>query len=54
MRDTTCTFQGDSVSVSATFQTLRAGLDHVAYAEVIAPAKQLSVQVQNFNYNRNN
>ncbi len=27
---------------------------YVAYAEVTVPAKQLSVQVQNFDYNRNN
>jgi hypothetical protein len=48
------TFQGDPVSLTATFKTLPSGLNHVAYAEVIAPAKQLSVQVQNFDYNRNN
>ena len=48
------TFQGDPVSLTATFKTLPSGLNHVAYAEVLAPAKQLSVQVQNFNYNRNN
>jgi hypothetical protein len=47
-------FQGDPVSLTATFKTLPSGLNHVAYAEVIAPAKQLSVQVQNFDYNRNN
>ncbi len=47
-------FQGDPVSLSATFKTLPTGLNHVAYAEVIVPAKQLSVQVQNFDYNRNN
>jgi len=48
------TFQGDPVSLTATFKTLTSGLNHVAYAEVIAPARQLSVQVQNFDYNRNN
>ena len=48
------TFQGDPVSLTATFKTLPSGLNHVAFAEVIAPAKQLSVQVQNFDYNRNN
>jgi hypothetical protein len=48
------TFQGDPVSLTATFKTLPSGLNHVAYAEVIVPAKQLSVQVQNFDYNRNN
>ena len=47
-------FQGDPVSITATFKTLRSGLNHVAFAEAIVPAKQLSVQVQNFDYNRNN
>jgi len=47
-------FQGDPVNLMATFKTLPSGLNHVAYAEVIAPAKQMSVQVQNFDYNRNN
>ena len=48
------TFQGDPVNLTATFKTLPSGLNHVGYAEVIVPAKQLSVQVQNFDYNRNN
>jgi len=48
------TFQGDPVTLTATLKTLATGLNHVAYAEVIAPAKQMSVQVQNFDYNRNN
>ncbi len=47
-------FKGDPVSLTATFKTLRSGLNHVAYGEVTVPAKQLSVQVQNFDYNRNN
>jgi len=50
----TTTFQGDPVSLTATFKTLPTGLNHVAYAEVTVPAKQLSVQVQNFDYNRSN
>jgi len=48
------TFQGDPVNLTATFRTLSSGLNHVAYAEVIVPAKQISIQVQNFDYNRNN
>ena len=48
------TFQGNPVTLTATFKTLPSGLNHVAYAEVTVPAKQLSVQVQNFDYNRNN
>ena len=45
-------FQGDAVNLTATFKTLRSGLTHVAYAEVIVPDKELTVQVQNFNYDR--
>jgi len=30
------------------------GLNHVAHAEVMVRAKELSVQVQNFNYHRTN
>jgi Short C-terminal domain len=45
-------FQGDGVNLTATFKTLRSGLTHVNYAEVVIPAKSLSVQVQNFDYDR--
>jgi hypothetical protein len=42
------------VTFTATFKTLPSGLNHVAYAEVTVPDKQLSVQAQNSDYNRNN
>jgi len=45
-------FQVDAVNLTATFKTLRRGLTHVDYAEVIVPGKNMSVQVQNFNYDR--
>jgi hypothetical protein len=45
-------YQGDAVELTATFKTLRSGLTYAAYAEVTVPAKQLSVQVQNYDYNR--
>ncbi len=48
------TFQGNPVQLNATFSTLPSGLNYVAYAEATVPAKQLSVQVQNFNYTRPN
>ncbi len=48
------TFQGDPVQLDATFSTLPSGLNYMAYAEATVPAKQLSVQVQNFNYTRPN
>ncbi len=47
-------FQGDTVDLTATFKTLSSGLTYVAYAEVNVPAKQMTLQVQNFDYNRNN
>ena len=47
-------FQGDSVQLTATFNTLPSGLNYMAYAEATVPNKQLSVQVQNFNYTRPN
>jgi hypothetical protein len=47
------TFQGNSVQLSATFQTLAAsGLNYMAFGEATVPAKQLSVQVQNYNFAR--
>jgi hypothetical protein len=41
-------------NVTATFQTLASGLTYMAYAEIAVPTKQLSVQVQNFDYTRPN
>ena len=47
------TFQGNAVQMTATFQTLPvSGLNYAAFAEATVPAKQLSVQVQNYNYAR--
>ncbi len=46
-------FQGDPVSLTATFATLPEGLNYPAYAEVIVPAKGYDLQVQNFNFQRN-
>jgi hypothetical protein len=45
-------FQDDGVELTATFKTLPGGPTHVAFADVIVPAKQLTVQVQNFDYVR--
>jgi hypothetical protein len=47
-------FQGDTVDFTAAFKTLSSGLTYMAYAEVNVPAKQMTLQVQNFDYNRNN
>ena len=47
-------YEGNMVELTATFHTLVSGLNYVAYAEVTIPAKQMSIQVQNFNYQRSN
>jgi hypothetical protein len=50
----TTIFQGDQVDLTATFKTLKSGLTYMAWGEVIVPSKQMSVTVQNFDYNRGN
>jgi hypothetical protein len=45
-------YQGNVVELTATFNTLPSGLNYMAYAEVTIPAKQMSIQVHNFDYNR--
>jgi hypothetical protein len=47
------TYQGDAVNVTATFKTLPSNLTYVAWAEATVPAKQMNVQVSNFDFNRN-
>jgi hypothetical protein len=48
-------FQGDAVELTETFKTLAAGgLVYTAFAEVTVPAKQMTLQVQNFDYHRSN
>lgn len=47
------TFQGQAVQLSATFATIPvSGLNYANFAEAIVPAKQMSVQVQNYNFAR--
>ena len=46
-------FQGNAVQLTATFATLAAsGLNYASFAEAMVPDKQLSVQIQNYNYMR--
>lgn len=47
-------YQGDSLTMNATFHTLTSGLSYVNFADVQIPGKQMEIQVSNFNYNRNN
>ena len=44
------TYQGQEVQMSATFQTLPAGLNYMNYATVEVPAQQLQLMVQNFDF----
>jgi hypothetical protein len=48
------TYQGDPITLNATFNTLPTGLNYMNWADVQIPAKSLEVQVSNFNYNKNN
>ena len=47
-------YQGQAVTMNATFNTLPTGLDYVSFADIQVPGKQMEVQVSNFNYNKNN
>jgi hypothetical protein len=48
-------FQGDEVTVTATFKTLNNGLNYPAYVQINVPDKNLSVLIQNYDYiNQNN
>jgi len=48
------TYQGDAVTMNATFNTLPTGLDYVNFADIQIPSRSMEVQVSNFNYNKNN
>ena len=48
-------FQGDDVSVTATFRTLKSGLNYAAYSQINVWDKSLSILIQNYDYvNQNN
>jgi len=46
----TTNYQGDTVTVTATFATLPSGLTYPQYVDVEVPDKQLSLLVQNYDY----
>jgi hypothetical protein len=48
------TYQGNPITLNATFNSLATGLNYMNFADIQIPAKQMEVQVSNFNYNRNN
>jgi hypothetical protein len=45
-------YQSDAVTLTATFMTIPSGLTYLAFAEVTISAKQLSLQVHNYDYSR--
>lgn len=48
-------YEGDEVNLTASFKTLASGLSYLAYATVTIPARNLTIQVQDFDYlNQNN
>lgn len=44
------TFEGDEIHFTATFITLRNGLTYMGYAEMLIPAKNMTLQIQNYDY----
>jgi hypothetical protein len=48
------TYQGDAVTLNATFNVLPTGLSYMSFGDIQIPGKQMEVQVSNFNYNKNN
>ncbi len=46
-------YNGDPVTVTATFRTMPSGLTHVQYATVEVPDKNITLQVQNYDYQQN-
>jgi hypothetical protein len=43
-------FQGDAVHFTGTFTRLKDGLNYLAYAEAHIPAKNITLQIQNYDY----
>jgi hypothetical protein len=46
-------YKGDKVTVTATFQAMKAGPNHMQYATVTVPAKKITVNIQNFDFTPN-
>lgn len=45
-------YEGEAVKLTATFKTLKSGLNYVAFADVTIPGKTFTVQVHNYDYDR--
>jgi hypothetical protein len=44
------TFEGDLIHFTASFMRLKEGLNYMAYAEAHIPAKNITLQIQNYDY----
>lgn len=49
--EVTTVFEGDKITFTATFATLKGGLNYIAFAEALIPEKNLTLQVQYYDYN---
>jgi len=43
-------FEGDEIHFTGTFTRLRNGLNYLAYAEAHIPSKNITLQIQNYDY----
>ena len=48
--DVLTTFEGDAIRFTATFSRLRDGLNYMAYAEAHIPSRNITLQIQNYDY----
>jgi hypothetical protein len=46
-------YKGDPVTFTATFATLASGLNYLSFGQIDVPAKSMTIQVSNFNFNPN-
>ena len=47
-------FEGDEVRFTGTFIRLKNGLNYMAYAEAVIPSKNITLQLQNYDYSMEN
>ena len=46
-------FEGGEIEFTATFKHIPKGINYMAYAEILIPAKKIIVQIHTFNYTKN-
>lgn len=50
----TTQYDGAPITITATFRTMQSGLNHLQYATVTAPDKNLTLNIHNYDYSSNN